>query len=229
MKKRLFAAATAALVMLAACGRQSAAPAPDDSISGGELVQSGAEFPFERIEDSVFTMIYEPRSDAVTGVHFGLDMPEGYDTDWTGDAAFDANYTIFDVESSRVLGTVKITTAPPDLAAHYGESDPEEIRNLMLSTFFVTEDVYAGLKKAIVEDFEYDLVLDWTGTAYEWPAFYLEFIDEDAKTRALRFYMCNGEFDEKFYALTINANLPMDDAARLADLRRIIFSLHPRQ
>lgn len=226
MLKRFFAAA-AALMLLAGCAQPSASSAPSDSAFVREPVRSDVEFSFESIEDSVFTMVYEPRSGAVTRNNFGLNMPEGFDTDWTGDAGFDSNYTIYDAESKKVWGTVKITTAPPDLAAYYGTSDEAKIKDLMLASFFVTGDVYSGLKKAVVEDFGYDLDVDWTGTAYDWPAFYLEFTDKGSKTHSLRYYMCNGEFNEKFYAMTVNANLPMDDAKMIGQLRRIIFSLHP--
>lgn len=227
-----------ALVLLAACqsapSGSSAGSEPASSqsssagVSGGQ-VENG-RFVFKQLEDSLFTMDYEPRTGSVTMAHFGLNFPEGTDTNWLGDSGFDSLFDLHDTQTGKVYGSVVITTAPADLAAQYNTTDPAEQRDRMKASFFPTDVYYEGLKKNIVEDFGYELAVDEKGVAFDgWNAFYLEFIDRESGNHALRFYMCNDEMNEKFYAMTVKVDVPVDDAENLALYRSILFSLHPMQ
>lgn len=224
-----------ALVLLAACGStpagSSSEAASSETVSSSDsspLVENG-EFVFRQLEDPLFTMDYEPRSDSVVKQHFGLNFSDGTDTDWLGDSGFDALFDMHEAKTDKVYGSVKITTAPADLAAYYNTDDPAKQLEQMKATFFTTASYHEGLRKNIVEDFGYELVFDEAGVAFEggWNAFYLEFIDKESGNHALRFYMCNDEMNEKFYSMTIQANLPMDDAEKIKTYRDIIFTLHP--
>ena len=119
---------------------------------------------------------------------------------------------------------IKVTTGPNSLAEYFGSEDPKELEDLIKPVLFPTEDVHAGLVRAVVEDFGYQLVNNWTGTAFGMNAFFVEFIDEESKNHALRFFLCNDKLDENYYSLTINADLPMDDKSKIEDYKAIIFS-----
>lgn len=227
-----------ALVMLAACGTPSTSSSSEVSSSSSSVEESSSapsglledgRFVFKQLEDPLFTMDYEPREGSVTKQHFGLDFPEGTDTDWLGDSGFDALFNIHDAATDTVYGSVKISTAPADLAKYYNTEDPQQQLEAMQSTFFATENYYNGLRKNVVEDFGYQLVAEAFGTAFEggWNAFYLEFIDKDSGNHAMRFYLCNDEMNEKFYSMMIQVNVPMDDAEKIKTYRDIIFTLHP--
>lgn len=230
----------AALVLLtASCGSKNT-PLPDSkpAVPGSsavsekkdtpsDAVRSGIQFAFTDLDDYAFTMMYEPRSDAKTKMPVGLNIPRDYDCEWLGDTEFDSHYNIFEYKTKEELARVRINTAPPDLEAFFKTEDRARIRELMRPSFYPVEDVYTGLKKAVVEDFEYKLITDWTGTAYGWNAFFIEFVDEDTNTHALRFYTGNDAFDEAFYAFEYRADLPADDAAAIALAKDVLFSLHP--
>ncbi len=248
MKLRLIALILAGALALTACKASSSSPAPSPSESGasgsgveplapGEfptLVKDG-KFVFVPLEqvfpdaDLIFTMEYEPAATAVTRQHLGLQFPSGMDTDWLGDAGVNANYTIYDTKDREVRGTVKITTAPPDLAAQYGTSDPAEQLEMMKSSYFPAADVFTGLKKAVVEDFGYELVFAEQAVAESlgWNGFYLEFIDRGTATRSMRFFVCNDEMNEKYYSFTANADLPVDDEEMANRYRSCLFTLVP--
>ena len=190
-------------------------------------VQNGGEFTFADLEDYAFTMMFEPRSDAKNQHPMGVNIPRDYDSEWLGESEFDSYYNIFEYKTKKDLARVRINTAPPDLEEYFKTEDRARIRELMRPAFFPTEDMYSGLKKAVVEDFEYKLVADQIGTAYGWDAFTIEFIDESTNTHAIRFYTCNDMFDESFYAFEFKADLPADDAAAIQLARDVLFSLHP--
>ena len=228
------------IAVLAACGAPSAgsssgaissSEAPSATSSESTNLVENGKFVFKQIPDPLFTMDYEPRQGSVTMQHFGMNFPDGVDTDYLGDSGFDSVFNLHNAYTDQVYGTVKITTAPADLAAYYNTTDPAELLNQMQATFFTTQNYYSGLRKNIVEDFEYELVIDESGVAFDggWNAFYLEFIDKDSGNRGLRFYMCNDEIKEKFYSMTISVNVPMDDAQTINLYRDIIFTLHPRE
>lgn len=224
-----------AMVLLAACG--TAPTNSSSSISSSEAISSPApsdlvkdgKFVFDQLEDPLFTMDYEPRGGSLVKQHFGLDFPRGTDTNWLGDSGLDALFDLHEANTDNVYGSVKITTAPADLAEYYNTDDPAQQLDQMKATFFTVSSYHDGLRKNIVEDFEYDLVVDEEGVAFEggWNAFYLEFIDKESGNHALRFYMCNDEINEKFYSMTIKADIPMDDADNIKLYRDIIFTLHP--
>ncbi|WMJ83067.1 hypothetical protein ACS3UN_00375 [Oscillospiraceae bacterium LTW-04] len=226
-----------AMVLLASCqsapSSSSAAPSSSQSSSSSETADhiENGRFVFKQLDDPVFTMDYEPRSGSVTMQHFGLNFPNGTDTDWLGDSGFDTLFNIHEAETDQVYGSVVITTAPADLAAYYNTSDPQEQLNQMKPTFFTTDVYYEGLKKNIVEDFGYDLIVDEKGIAFDggWNAFYFEFIDKESGNHALRFYMCNDQMNEKFYAMTIKVDVPVNDTENLKIYRDIIFTLHPME
>ena len=232
-----------ALVMLAACGASSSpttssAPASESSQPASsnnsseaplELVKDG-KMVFKQLADPLFTMDYEPRQGSVTMQHFGLNFPDGYDTDWLGDSGFDAQFDLHNAKTDKVYGSVKITTAPADLAAYYGTSDPALLLEKMQSSFFTTEEYYKGLRNNIVKDFGYTLSQDAYGVAFDggWNAFYLEFVDKDTGNCGLRFYLCNDQINEKFYSMMVTVNVPMDEKDTINTFRDIIFTLHPR-
>lgn len=226
-----------AMVLLASCqsapSGSSTASSSSQSGSSGEAVGhiENGRFVFKQLEDPVFTMDYEPRQGSVTMQHFGLNFPEGKDTDWLGDNGFDTRFDLHENKSSKAYGSVIITTAPADLAAYYNTSDPQEQIDQMKSTFFTTDTYYEGLRKNIVEDFGYELIVDEKGVAFDggWNAFYLEFIDKESGNHALRFYMCNDQLNEKFYAMTIKVDVPVDDTENLEIYRNILFTLHPME
>ena len=190
-------------------------------------VQEGIEFPFSEMPSDAydFKMMLEPRSDAVTKRAFRLSIPTGFDCDWVGDSQFDSNYTIYDTDTHTVYATARVNTAPPDLEEFYGTDDQESIVNDMISQFFDAENMHVGLRNNIVNDFGYDLVVDWSGTAYGMDFFYMEFIDEGTENHALRFYMSNGTFDNTFYAVEVRADLPMDDSDLIDKFREMVFTL----
>ena len=226
-----------AMVLLASC---QSAPSGSSAVSSSSQSSSSAgtaghiengRFVFTQLEDPLFTMDYEPRTGSVTKQHFGLNFAQGTDTDWLGDNGFDSLFDMHEAESDKVYGSVVITTAPADLAAQYNTNDPQEQLNQMQSTFFTTDVYYEGLKKNIVEDFGYDLIVDEKGIAFDggWNAFYFEFIDKESGNHALRFYMCNDEMNEKFYAMTLKVDVPVDDTKNLELYRNILFTLHPME
>ena len=225
-----------AMVLLASCqsapSGSSKTPSSQSGAAGaaGSHIENG-RFVFKQLEDPLFTMDYEPRTGSVTMAHFGMNFPDGTDTNWLGDSGFDSLFDLHDAKTEKVYGSVVITTAPADLAAQYNTADPAEQLNQMQASFFTTDVYYEGLKRNIVEDFGYDLVVDEKGVAFDggWNAFYLEFVDKESGNHALRFYMCNDQMNEKFYAMTVKVDAPIDDAENLELYRNILFTLHPRQ
>ncbi len=226
-----------AMILLASCqsapsSSGSSAPSSSQSSSAGATgghVENG-RFVFKQLEDPLFTMDYEPRTGSVTMQHFGLNFPDGTDTNWLGDSGFDSLFDLHEAKTDKVYGSVVITTAPADLAAQYNTSDPTEQLNQMRASFFTTDVYYEGLKRNIVEDFGYELLVDEKGVAFDggWNAFYFEFVDKESGNHALRFYMCNDQMNEKFYAMTVKVDVPVDDAKNLELYRNILFTLHPR-
>ncbi|HWP51964.1 MAG TPA: hypothetical protein VN626_09755 [Clostridia bacterium] len=231
-----------AIVLLASC--QSSPTSSSTASSSSEAASSSSNssgvatghfengrFVFTQIGDPLFTMDYEPRSGSVSMAHFGLNFPDGTDTNWLGDSGFDTLFDLHEAKTDKVYGSVVITTAPADLAAYYNTTNPDEQLNQMRASFFTTDVYYEGLRKNIVEDFGYDLIADEKGIAFDggWNAFYLEFIDKESGNHALRFYMCNDEMNEKFYAMTIKVDVPVDDTQNLDLYRNILFTLHPME
>ena len=224
-----------AMVLLASC---QSAPSSSSAVSSSSQSSSATgtfdhiengRFVFKQTGEPLFTMDYEPRTGSLTSQHFGLNFFQGTDTDWLGDNGFDSVFDMHEAETDKVYGSVIITTAPADLAAQYNTNDRKEQLNQMKSTFFTSDVYYEGLKKNIVEDFGYDLIVDEKGVAFDggWNAFYFEFIDKESGNHALRFYMCNDQMNEKFYAMTIKVDVPVDDTKNLELYRNILFTLHP--
>jgi hypothetical protein len=213
--KRMLAAAVAVLVLLSGCAK------PKVMDFSGEPTRSDVEFIFTPTAGSTPVVELETRAKAAEPRMFEIQQPEGTKVKYAGESGFDALYNI---QGAKSRATVRLTTAPASLSDYYQTSDPEAIRDEMRASFFATDNYHNGLRKGI-EDFEYQLTLDWTGTAFGMDAFYLEFVDEISQNHALRFYVCNGQFDESFFALTINADVPLGDEAQLALYRNMIFSL----
>lgn len=242
-----FLAAFFAVMMLAACGsnanQQSTADSSssqgkfdnlipeDDTVSdtGNRPIVKDGKICFAPIENATFTMDYEPRQASVTKNHFGLNFVKPVDTNWLGDNGLDAMFDIHEYTDNTVFGSVKITTAPADLAEYYGTSDETELAEKMKADFFTAENYYNGYRKNVAEDFGYEIVKEGYGEAFDggWNAFYVEFIDKDSKNCGMRFYLCNDEINEKFYSMMISVDVPMDDAERINKYRGIIFTLHP--
>ena len=230
------------MVLLASC---QSAPASSSMASSSEGAASSTSnssgtttghvengrFVFAQLGDPHFTMDYEPRSGSVSMVHFGLNFPEGTDTNWLGDSGFDTLFDLHEAKTDKVYGSVAITTAPADLAAYCNTTNADEQVNQMRASFFTTDVYYEGLRKNIVQDFGYELIADEKGVAFDggWNAFYLEFIDKESGNHALRFYMCNDQMNEKFYAMTIKVDVPIDDTQNLDLYRNILFTLHPME
>lgn len=251
MIKRFFAAA-AAVMMLAACsGNPNAAQSgavsseassqgkfdnlipEEDTVSdtGSRDIVKDGKICFAPIENATFTMDYEPRQGSVTAAHFGLNFVKPVDTNWLGDDGLNAMFDIHEYTDNTVYGSVKITTAPANLAEYYGTSDETIIADKMKANFFTVENYYTGYRKNVVEDFGYEIVKEGCGEAFEggWNAFYVEFIDKESKNCGMRFYLCNDEINEKFYSMLISVDVPMDDAERINKYRGIIFTLHPME
>ena len=223
MLKKLFVLLAAACVILSSCS------ASGDIVSQLEdkPTQEGIEFPQTPIEgDYAFDLVLEPRPDAVNNKSFTICIPTGFECDWVGDSQFDSNYSIYDAESGIKYASARVNTAPPDLAAFYGTSDEDKIHTDMISQFFAADNMHVGLRNNIVDDFGYELVVDWSGTAFGMDFFYMEFIDEGSSNHAIRFYMSNGIFDNTFYALEIRADLPMDNDELLDKFRETVYSLN---
>ena len=218
------------ICLLVSCGSQTNVSEPsgadgmpmDFSVSE----QSGIKFSFESPEDSIYTMLYEPLSDAKVQAAFGICILDGYESDWTGDTDTTSSYAIYDPETKETFATVTVQTAPPDPKSYYGVTTDEEVLHEMQPSFFTAENFHAGLRKNIVEDFGYDLMIDWLGTAFGAPTGYLEFADPDSGTHSMRFYLCNDNLSEYFYSFTIRADVPAEDEEKIRDLRTMIFSLH---
>ncbi|MEG2001431.1 MAG: hypothetical protein RR053_08585, partial [Evtepia sp.] len=160
MRKPLAALLVVAM-LLSGCGTSSA--------GNGDFtqkpVQDNKQFMFTPIEDAVFTMMYEPRANSGSKQAFGLSMPDGIDSDWAQDTEFDANFTIFDAKTKKTQAIVRVQTAPADLAAYYKTENPTEIQEQMIAKFFTTDDYHKGLRGNIVDDFGYQLAIDWSGIA----------------------------------------------------------------
>jgi len=226
-------AAFLCLALLAACGGGSSSGASAPSRSAVALPmdfsvrqQAGVEFVYENLEDSIYTMLYEPVADANVQAALGLCILPGLESDPTGETDTTVDYAIYDAETNVVYATVTVQTAPPDPQAYYGVKTPEEVTQAMQSSFFTMEKFYTGLRKNIVEDFGYELTVDWTGTSFGLPTYYLEYLDTDKGTRSMRFYLCDDEMNENFYSFRFAADVPLEDEALLNMLRGILFSLH---
>ncbi|MBP1556674.1 MAG: hypothetical protein J6A76_02045 [Oscillospiraceae bacterium] len=247
MIKRILAAVLA-VMMLAACSgnpgstQQAAASSQgkfdniipeEDTVSdtGSRDIVKDGKICFAPIENATFTMDYEPRQGSVTNAHFGLNFVKPVDTNWLGDNGLDAMFDIHEYTDNKVYGSVKITTAPADLAAHFGTSDEKLIAEKMKADFFTAENYYNGYRKNVAEDFGYEIVKEGYGEAFEggWNAFYVEFIDKESNNCGMRFYLCNDEINEKFYSMMIQVDVPADDAERINKYRGIIFTLHPME
>ena len=223
MSKRFFVLLLA-LLFLVGCS-QSSVPSGSD-IFTEQSVREDIDFEFKSLDNYLFSMVFDPRPDALTQLSFGFNIPDGFDADWKGDSEYDAHYAIFEESSQKHIASIRVNTPPPNLAAYYNTDNPNEILDNMISQFFETENAYSGLKSSIVEGFEYDLLVDWTGTALGYSAYYMEFINPDSQSHALRFYLSNDELDETFYAFEFKADSPMDDQEQIDLLRSILFSLH---
>lgn len=238
MIKRILSLALV-LLLIAGCG---AKPAPAEKKTfeieiGGdftpntinEVMVDGA-FNFQRIEGASFTMDYEPRVDSYVLNHFGLDFGLPIDTNWLGDDATKASFDINE-KGTDVYGSVVITTAPMDLKAYYETEDLREIAIKINEEFLTSEKQYEALK-AEAADKNYEIVMEGCGLAFPeqdiWNACYVEYKNTDDNTRSMRLYLCNDEVNEKFYSMSISADLPEDDADRIEKYRSIIFSLHAR-
>jgi len=235
MMRRLVCAVLC-LILLAACGKGPSS-SPGGSASGSKALavlpmdfsvkeQHGVEFQYANAEDSIFTMLYEPVADANAQAAIGLCIPEGYDSDPTGETETTVDYAIYDSKTHEICATVTVQTAPPDPAAYFGVETQEEILHAMQSSYFTTERFYNGLRKNIVEDFQYELAVDWTGTSYGLPTYYLEYLDTDKGTQSMRFYFCDDEMNENFYSFRFAADVPIGDEAMLNQMRAVLFSLH---
>ncbi len=238
MKVRFLPLMLAVVLALSACGGESS---PASSSSQAEPASSGRElsglivdgkFAFASLEDALFTMEYEPASGSVTAQHLGLEFPSTMNTDWVGDQDCVSNYTLYDGTDApgsekTQYGTVTISTAPADLAAYYGTDDPAAQLEAMKAHYFPTADVFEGRKKAVVEDFGYELVFAEQAVFEElgWNGFFIEFINQDTNTRSMRFFVCNDEMNEKYYSFAADVDLPADDEALANRYRATLFSL----
>ena len=218
MFKRLLAVGLA-LMVLAGCGTKNRQP--NDLPSEA----AGVEFQFKELSEYAYTMALETSTFSNQKTMFGINIPDAYDCDFVSETELEDNYILYSSDNSEGSAAIKVTTGPNSLAEYFGSEDPKELEDLIKPVLFPTEDVHAGLVRAVVEDFGYQLVNNWTGTAFGMNAFFVEFIDEESKNHALRFFLCNDKLDENYYSLTINADLPMDDKSKIEDYKAIIFSL----
>lgn len=238
MKLRIFPLLLAVVVALSACGtspaESSSSSQTAQGTSGRELsgLIADGKFVFTSLENALFTMEYEPAVGSVTAQHLGLEFPNTMNTDWIGDQDCVSNYTLYDGSDApgsekTQYGTVTISTAPPDLAAYYGTDDPAAQLEAMKARYFPTADVFAGRKKAVVEDFGYELVFAEQAVFEDlgWNGFFIEFIDPDTNTRSMRFFVCNDEMNEKYYSFAADVDLPADDEALASRYRATLFSL----
>ena len=230
--KRLAVVFLCLCLLLTACGG-STAESESESAESYELPMDfsvselrDTAFKFANLPDSVFTMLYEPLENANVQLAFGLCIPSGYDSDEQSSSDTTISYVIYDSETNTIFTTVTVQTAPPDIKSYYGVETEEEAINAMRSSFFTMQDRHDGIRKNIVEDFGYELVTDWTGTAYGLPAYYFEFRDPDTNTLSMRFYVCDDLINENFYAMQLAADVSADDADMIELTRSILFSLH---
>lgn len=218
MLKRILAAGLAVL-MLAGCGAKN--KQPNDLPSEA----SGVEFQFQELSKYAYTMALEPSTFSSQTRTFGINIPEDYDCDFVSETELEDIYTLYPSDHSGGTATITVTTGPNSLSDYFGTDDPKELENLIKPVLFPTEDVHAGRVKAVVEDFEYQMVNNWSGTAFGMNAFFVEFINEDDKEHSLRFFLCNDELNENYYSLAIDADIPMDDKDKVEDYKAMIFSL----
>ena len=225
MPKRSLIFLFALLFVVAGCSKPSA-PAPSNvNLFDEQPVRTDIVFEFEDMNEYLFSMVLDPKPGALIDLSFAINIPDGLDSDWIGDTEHDAHYIIFDEKTKESLASIRINTTPSDLAAFYGTNDPDEILDNLVSKFFKAENAHNGLRNAI-EDFKYEMMVDWSGTALGYSAYYMEFIDQDSQNHALRFYLSNDKLDESFYAFEFKADVPMDDQKQIDLYRAILFSLH---
>lgn len=241
MKKRLMALGLVCALLLSACAG-TGAPPPETILDTTSSEQMGEPFVFDpdalvqdgklmltgRDDDNqLYAMYYEPSGDALTKRHFGMSFYHGIDTEWLGGDGINENFSLFLTATGEVVGSVKLTTAPSDLATYYNTTDTAAQQEQMAASFFTTDNYHSGLYKNVVEDFGYTLVADAIGSAFEgFNAFYMEFIDPQTNVHSIRFYLCNDEINEKFFSITVQVNLPTEDTASLDLFRRMVLSTH---
>jgi len=191
--------------------------------------QHDVEFSFAKQEDTYITMVYSPVEDAVLQLDIGMRLFDDFDSDESAALSDEqiSGYTVYYLEGGDTVATVTVRTAPANPYEYYGVTTEEEVARAMQSSFFTSENYYSGLRSNITEDFGYELTADWTGTAYDIPAFYLEYIDTDKNTRSMRMYLCDDQLNELFYAIELKADVPADNKALLEKMRAMFFSLYP--
>ena len=237
MLKKLLSAVIC-VCMLASCTGKTSTPAetsiPTDeqgrvllSMDFSVKEQENAEYIFQSLPDSIYTMVYQPVEGANSQVAMGLCIPDGYESDWISDGENVSNYWIYEPDTQKSIATVTVQTAPADPKAYYGvETDAEAIA-MMQPEFFPADVFHKGLRSDIVDGFGYDLVIDWFGNSYNVPMSYLEFIDPDSNTHSMRLCMTTKTLNENFYSFTVRADVPADDEQAIYDVRAILFSMHP--
>ena len=224
-----------AVLMVSACSQGSSSQPVSSSpevvnktVSPSEFMKDG-KFVFTPVEDKWLIMEYSPATGAVNkDTIFGMDFPVSLDTDFLNETEYDANFKIFDSETKEAYGSVTVKTAPANIKELLGATTDEELSDKMKANFFTADTMYNGLRSDILEGFEYELPVDLKGTAYEWDAFYFEFIAEDLGKHSLRFYICNGELNENFYSMMIKIDVPIGEEELLNDLRSVVTSLSQR-
>ena len=235
MSKRILAAFMAAF-MLAGCQKaptpSASSSEPSATVAGvAQLdtnpVLSNVEFDLKKMDEYMYLMALQPAAGSGVTQEMAVCVPEDYDMEEIEPSEFSVNYKFYQYYTNQIYGTARVQTAPADLKAYFKTEDEAKIKDEMAPEFFTVESMYEGTKQGAVNDFGYELKVDWTGTVYGLPAYYIEFIDAESGNHALRFYVSNDEINERFYACEIKMNVPVDDAELLKLCREVIFSFQP--
>ena len=124
--------------------------------------------------------------------------------------------------------TVSLLSCPDDAMDFFGVSTQAELDNKLLAYIFSTEDRHNGQLKA-VEDFAYQLAVDYYGEREGWKAFVVEFLVPEENVHSIRFLSANDAIDEDYAAVGVNIDLPMDESQVYEDYMAMLYSIRRDQ
>ncbi len=184
-------------------------------------------FPFEPLDDAVYSMALEASDLAVQQAKhmFYLSITDTLDSGYLGEDEWNCRYTIYDLDTEVVYANITVHTTPPNLEGHFGVTGDEAVADELAPYIFTMQDKHDGILRG-AEDFGYEVVLDWSGTAFEgFNVSYVEFLNQDTEMHSIRMYVSNDKIDNLHYAISINVDIPQDDPEMLDLYRRILFSM----
>ena len=183
----------------------------------------------KRIDEAVYTMVFEPITTAKTKQALGMDMPEDFDADWLPETENSENFNIMHMADKTNYAFANIYTAPANPSEYYKTEDKDKILEEMQSTYFTVMNVHDGLLMNSTEDFGYKLVTDWTGKSGDWDFYLLEFVDEEKEIYSIRFMTGNDLIDENYYSFSFKADIPLKEKEIINSYRQILFSMREMQ